>query len=382
MVPKPTFNKSANERGWRQSDYMRFKHEVANAFDVVYAYSIEKPSKGHLYDFTMSEFATEVRAPDRLSFDELLVKGADSRYLGLFDELCDLYDRRIHIRYPGEAIADNRFTPISYVTNKKGQFVGMDAAAGLIDSEIFSSLNRGTQATLTRNYTLAEVDKNPKLLRELYSASIYPTKADIETFLDDPTTKAKIKAITNKEEPTQIGKTLVVLNREFHRPLSELIPEIVENYGVTAKNPIVLYYPMCRAFSEDPETKAEKKQVQLARAKSFEAEVTGRMDEDEPPVEYGKGAGAGTSTGPSSSSGYGKGAGAGTSAGKTPSGYGKGASSAKAPSGYGKGAGAGSAMDEDEDESTVGYGWGKPGGRRRRTYRKKKFRTQTRRRRQ
>ena len=273
MVTKPPFNKADDASGWCRSDYMKFKHEIAKAFDVAHAYAEENPSKGDLYDFTISDMVTNVSDRDRLSFDDLIRKGDLPEYKGYFERLCDLYDARIHIRYPGESIADNRFTPISYMMDGADMFTGMDAGAGVIDSEIFSSLDRGTQVALTKRYTLEEMD--PELLRTLYSASVYPTKDEISAYLDKPETQAKIKAVPNTTEPTPLGKTLVVLNRDFNRPLSKIIPDLVAKYEVTAEKPIVLYYPLCRVFSEDPVTKSEKKEVSIAKGMSLTAEIQG-----------------------------------------------------------------------------------------------------------
>jgi hypothetical protein len=275
MVPKPSFNKSDDEGRWCRSDYMKFKHEIAKAFRVVYAYAQENPDEGDLFDFVVSEFAPNESERDYQSLDDLYRKGQQPKFKGYFNDLCSLYDARIHIRYPGETVADNVFTPVSYVT-QDDMFVGVDAAAGLIDAEIFSTLDRETQVALTKDYTLSEVDAKPDLIPRLYSASVYPTKGEIDAFLRKSDTQRRISDVPDRTEPTDAGKTLVILNQDFKRSLSKLIPELVTKYEVTAETPIVLYYPMCRVFSEDPVTKGENEAIALARGMSLTAETQGR----------------------------------------------------------------------------------------------------------
>jgi len=328
MVPRPPYTKAGHEQEWCTSPYMKFKHTIAKAFRVVEAISGAEPDEyGDLSNFVESPFAGRSGTPSViLTFEEVVRRGNEPEFkrTNAFQRLCKLYDERIHIRYPGEMVADNKFTPISYMLDEDSMFTGMDGGCGIIPADLFGSLDPEYQTALTNRFDLDEM--TTEKLIDLYSASIFPTRTQVADFLAKPSTQAEIKAVPNKTEPTQFGKTLVVLNRneEFKQTLSNLIPMIVKKYKVTQTNPIVLYYPLCRVLETEPTTAAAKKTV------------AGLM-------EFGKAASQGIETG----------------------------MDVDEEVGYGVGAGAGPKPAKK-----------KPGGRRRRTYRKKKLRTQTRRRRQ
>ena len=283
MVLRPSFPKEGNEDAWCSSEFMKFKHEIAMAYRVVEAIKTAEPTREHLelYNFTRDEtfVGGKDALPKLLSYDQLLGKlRADPRKYkdtNILRRLCDLYDERIHIRHPGDTVANNRFTPISYILDPDtNMFTDMDGACGLVAYDTFGALDSSTKAALVKRYTLDELNETHDILPNLYLGSIFPTHDEIVSYLNADSTAEAVETIGNEIEDTYMGKVLVVLNREeeLKKPLSELIDLIVEKYAPSNDNPVVLYYPLCRVFDVEPTTKAGKKafekKVQEAKVES------------------------------------------------------------------------------------------------------------------
>ena len=281
LVTRPRVSKGGHESEWCTSDYMRFKHDIARTFRVVEAASTTEEGFDDLFDFVNDETKGMTSDTTLLSFDELMNKGNQPAYKksNAFRRLCDLYDARIHTRHPGDPVANNRFTPISYMTDADQFFTGMDGACGLIAKDKFDTLDREFRAAMTQRYSLDEL--TPNILVDLYSASIFPTSSQIKAFLSSGTTQAEIATVSDETEPSYIGKALVALNRadKFKTTLKDMVDLIVKMYKPSDSNPVVLYYPLCRVFDVEPTTKAGKaslsKLEEAAKHASMEVEELG-----------------------------------------------------------------------------------------------------------
>ncbi len=281
LVTRPRVSKEGHEDEWCRSDYMRFKHDIARTFRVVEAASTTEEGFGDLFDFVNDETKGMTSDTTLLSFDEVMNKGNQPAYKksNAFRRLCDLYDARIHTRHPGDPVANNRFTPISYMTDADQFFTGMDGACGVIAKDTFDALDRKFRAAMTQRYSLDEL--TPEMLVDLYSASIFPTSSQIKAFLSSKATQTEIAAVSDETEPSYIGKALVALNRadKFKTTLKDIVALIVKMYKPSDSNPIVLYYPLCRVFDVEPTTKAGKESLakleESAKYASMEVEESG-----------------------------------------------------------------------------------------------------------
>ncbi len=278
MVPKPSFHKNDNQSAWCTSDYMAFKHEISRAFEVIEASVLHDKEYQDLYPFLFSEHAGGPYETHRLSFSELITKGKRPEYRGMFDKLCSFYDRYIHVRYPGEVISDNNFVAISSSYDKEtNKFLYLNGAFGLVDGTKFAELDTPNRKLLTSRISVDELNKNPKLLPKMLTASFYPNQKEIEKTLENKSEIEYIKTRPDEIDKRFSGKALFVFGRKYQKRLSELIPEVIEAYNVSEDNPIVIYYPVCRRFSQPLQSiqLPSKKAANFVRSSSLERETTG-----------------------------------------------------------------------------------------------------------
>lgn len=294
---RPRYGKQGHEDLWCKSKFMQFKHEIAMIYRVVEAVKTAEPTRNHedLFNFVRDERyeLPKEGSPKLLTFNQLFEKlrvAGPGAYGGrdMIRDVCDLYDRRIHIRHPGDRVANNLFTPISYILGEDNKFSDMDGACGLVAYDTFDALGRDDKASLVKRYTLDELNKNPAVLPTLYRASIFPTSEDIQGYINHADMPRAIGEITDDNEETYMGKVLVALNRgkegwseeglfadrqPLKKTLEELVQLVVETYKPTNDNPVVLYYPLCRVFDVEPSPTA----VKLARTTSLQEETGGPM---------------------------------------------------------------------------------------------------------
>ena len=141
----------------------------------------------------------------------------------------------IHVKFPGEEINNNKFTPISTIGNPMTEAgykkVKLDGASGLIKRDDWVSLDRSLIPSLTERKNVSELTAEDFL--QYYAASSYPTRADVEAKL--------------KENDDDVKKTI----RYYYQngtPVSELIEKFRSKIP---ERKTIFINPLCRVIAAD-----------------------------------------------------------------------------------------------------------------------------------
>jgi hypothetical protein len=206
------------------SKYMQFLHEIAKSFDIVKAALFEAELDGDAYN--MSKYSA------------LLAHASARRDQSPDKPLCDFYETKIHVHYPGDRVAESTFVPFSYQMYNAVGITTIDGASGLVDRAKLLALDESQRDALGTEYNVG-VERPP--LSKFYAASVYPTEREVQKFVTTVGAEAEAMDMLSR------GSLSI--------KLSKLVQNLVTQGGVTAQTPIVIYYPVCRFIDADPLTK-------------------------------------------------------------------------------------------------------------------------------
>lgn len=297
IPPKHTGSKEA----LCDSDYMEFKHKIARYYDIVYIILRRGPEAGGDYDL-IEPFARDLVRGSALANKPLREYPKELKKI-----LCEIYNRRIHVHYPGDTYVDNSFSPINYHSNLREK-TAMIGAGGVIDRDAAMFLGTSFRSTTQMALYHSERETAWRPLEDFYRASVWPSILDIKVrkeFEKLPKTRAVNYADRRIIEQLYEGTYLPVsyimdmekpkaseLLRDFATHMRELAAAATDEhdkeFNIEKSNeafalakalettveggdrPEIYYYPVCRDVAKIPGAAAA---VALRAAESLQQEV-------------------------------------------------------------------------------------------------------------
>jgi hypothetical protein len=291
------------------SDYMEYKHQLALVFEPLTSLEYADPVGSKWSDLVTamkSELKKRKNAPLKTYPSDKTYRDYGGKEATIKQGLCDLYDRFIHIHYPGDRYVDNRFTPTNYM---KGNPTSphpdwrypVAGASGLLDRDMLITLKPQDKfKEVAGEHRMDEAGREGRPpIENFYMASVFPTLSTVRDYIDreagtrEGTREGVARRKAAEEDAIRrissgeggpVGKTRVsdILTKPELIPKASDVfrangrPELADAVAAIeppADAPVVLMYPVCRSVwgEEGP----AKRAAALAASASLEQETAG-----------------------------------------------------------------------------------------------------------
>jgi hypothetical protein len=287
---------------------MEYKHQLALVFEPLTSLEYADPVGSKWSDLVTamkSELKKRKNAPLKTYPSDKTYRDYSGGSATIKQGLCDLYDRFIHIHYPGDRYVDNRFTPTNYVKGNPASpypywRYPTAGVSGLLDRDMLITLKPQDKfKEVAGDHRMDEAGREGRPpIENFYMASVFPTLSTVRDYIDreagtrEGTREGVARRKAAEEDAIRrissgeggpVGRTRVsdiLTNPELIPKASDVFrangrPELADAVAAIEPSsgaPVVLLYPVCRSvWGEKPAERA----AALAASASLERETAG-----------------------------------------------------------------------------------------------------------